>query len=99
MDNVRKTFANWGAFVQYVGDLIDNEIVYMWNDDLEYLEGRLEEKGLPIDLFVPEDNGELIINRKKLLQTVEIADQLDAIHDALWDTTCTWWEVDSLTLI
>lgn len=93
----KEEFDGWESLVTRVADLIDKEIVYMWNDGYETLGGRLDDGKLPGDLFVIEDNGELLINRSRLLRTLELFDQLTAIHDILYDTTCTFWEITGIT--
>lgn len=96
-DDLEEKFHTMDKLVTRVADLIDHQVVYMWNDDKDSLYGRLDVRHLPHNLFQIEDNGELLINRSLLLQNLGLFDQLWDIHDVMWDTTSSYWGVTKIS--
>jgi hypothetical protein len=98
-DGVRyqSTCTDWDHAVNHIADVIDTIVVYEWDNDMDFLEGRLQDAGrlVPRGLFRKDSNDvELLINRDKLLRSPDLRKQLNKMHDVMWEATSSDFRMD-----
>ena len=83
-----KIFKSWDELRDFFTQMINNEIVYEWDGDIDCLKGNLIDFKLDEDLFeLAYNQQELIIQKEKLKTNKELIPQLERIFNCMWQNT------------
>ena len=85
---------DWEAFAKFFTNIINEEVVYIFDGIKDQLQGIVEGHGINADIFDIKYNGELYLKVNELHGDSRCYKQIENIVDALWENSSEFFDLE-----